>query len=133
MTVMLASALTSPSTPVWITTVAFLLDLTVKVAALGFIPQNRRPSSAMAWLLLVYLIPFVGLLLFFLLGSTTVDRGRRRIHREVNDYVPERFYSAASPQTADVQPAWLRTSITMSQNLGTLPCTWGNHAELFSA
>ena len=132
MTVMLASALTSPNTPVWITAALVLLDLAVKVAALGFIPQNRRPSSAMAWLLLVYLIPFVGLLLFFMLGSTTVDRGRRRIHREVNDYVHERFSSAASPQTAEVEPKWLRTSITMSQNLGTLPCTWGNQAELFS-
>src|SRR6476661_6914405 len=108
MTVMLASALTSPSTPVWITTVAFLLDLTVKVAALGFIPQNRRPSSAMAWLLLVYLIPFLGLLLFFVLGSTTLDRGRRRIHRDVNEYVHVRFSSNVAPQTADVQPAWLR-------------------------
>ena len=66
---LLASALTSPNTPVWITAALVLLDLAVKVAALGFIPQNRRPSSAMAWLLLVYLIPFVGLLLFFMLGQ----------------------------------------------------------------
>ena len=129
---MLAPAVSSPSTPEWITIVALLVDLGVKIAALGFIPQNRRPSSAMAWLLLVYLIPFLGLLLFFVLGSTTLDRGRRRIHRDVNEYVHVRFSSDVAPQTADVQPAWLRTSITMSQNLGTLPCTWGNQAELFS-
>ena len=132
MTVMFASALTSPSTPVWITVLAVLLDLTIKLAALGFIPQDRRPSAAMAWLLLVYLIPFVGLLLFFALGSTTVDRGRRRIHHEVNELVAQRFASEVSPQTAEVEPKWLRTAITMSQSLGTLPCTWGNDAELFS-
>src|SRR3954471_358026 len=132
MTGLLATAVTSPSSPVWITVLAVLIDLGVKVAALGFIPQNRRPSSAMAWLLLVYLIPFLGLLLFFLLGSTTVDRSRRRIHHDVNELVHERFSSDVAPQTANVEPKWLRTAITMSQKLGTLPCTWGNDAELFS-
>jgi cardiolipin synthase A/B len=132
MTVMLTSALTSPSSPVWITLVLVLADLSVKLAALGFIPQNRRPSSAMAWLLLVYLIPFLGLLLFFVLGSTTVDRTRRRIHHDVNELVHERFSSDVAPQTAGVEPKWLRTAITMSQKLGTLPCTWGNDAELCS-
>src|SRR3954453_11138329 len=132
MTGLLGTAVTSPSSPVWITVLAVLIDLGVKVAALGFIPQNRRPSSAMAWLLLGYLIPFLGLLLFFLLGSTTVDRSRRRIHHDVNELVHERFSSDVAPQTADVEPKWLRTAITMSQKLGTLPCTWGNGAELFS-
>src|SRR4051795_12587525 len=126
------TTLTSASSPVWITVLAVLIDLGVKVAALGFIPQNRRPSSAMAWLLLVYLIPFLGLLLFFMLGSTTVDRGRRRIHHDVNEFVHERFSSAVAPQTADVEPKWMRTAISMSQKLGTLPCTWGNEAALFS-
>ncbi len=132
MTVALVSRVAGTNAPLWITVAAIVVDLGVKVAALGLIPQNRRPSSAMAWLLLVYLIPFVGLLLFFTLGSRTVDRGRRRIHNDVNEFVHERFSSDVAPQTADVEPRWLRTAITMSQNLGTLPCTWGNGAELFS-
>lgn len=127
---MLASSVTESSAPLWITAVAVLLDLGIKVTALGLIPQNRRPSSAMAWLLLVYLIPFVGLLLFFVLGSTRVDRGRRRTHQEANELVHERFASVAAPETADVEPQWLRTAIRMSQRLGSLPCTWGNNAEL---
>ena len=132
MTVMLASRVADSNAALWVTLAAVVIDLGVKIIALGLIPQNRRPSSAMAWLLLVYLIPFVGLLLFFTLGSRTVDRGRRRIHNEVNEYVHERFSSDVAPQTADVEPRWLRTAITMSQNLGTLPCTWGNEAELCS-
>src|SRR3954467_7662529 len=120
MTGLLASAVTSPSSPVWITVLAVLIDLGVKVAALGFIPQDRRPSSAMAWLLLVYLIPFLGLLLFFLLGSTTLDRNRRRTHNDANHPGHEQFSSNVAPQTADVEPKWLRTAITMSQKLGTL-------------
>ena len=43
----------------------------------------------------------------------------------------ERFSSAASPQTAEVEPKWLRTSITMSRNLGALPEHLGQQVELF--
>src|SRR5947209_13080888 len=125
---MLASRVVDSNAPLWNTLAAVAADLGVKIVALGLIPQNRRPSAAMAWLLLVYLIPFVGLLLFFTLGSRTVDRGRRRIHDEVNRFVQERFSSDVAPQTAEVEPKWLRTAITMSQKLGTLPCTWGNDA-----
>ena len=132
MTVMFAPRVVDSNAPLWITLAAVLLDLGVKIVALGLIPQNRRPSAAMAWLLLVYLIPFVGLLLFFTLGSRTVDRGRRRIHEDVNEFVQTRFASDVAPGTADVEPTWLRSAITMSQQLGTLPCTWGNDAKLFS-
>ena len=131
MTVMLAPRVADSNAPLWITLAAVALDLGVKIVALGLIPQNRRPSSAMAWLLLVYLIPFVGLLLFFTLGSRTVDRGTPP-HPQRRQRVRPRFSSDVAPQTADVEPRWLRTAITMSQDLGTLPCTWGNDAELFS-
>ena len=100
MTVMLASVVTSASSPVWITVLLVLVDLAVKIATLSFIPQDRRPSSAMAWLLLMYLIPFLGLLLFFLVGSTTVDRSRRRIHHDVNELVHEQFSSTAEVDKA---------------------------------
>ncbi len=46
------------------------LDFAIKVIALGLVPERRRPSSGMAWLLLVFFLPGFGLLLFALLGST---------------------------------------------------------------
>ena len=44
----------------WIATALFLLDLTIKVIALGVVPKNRRPSSGMAWLLLILIDPVLG-------------------------------------------------------------------------
>jgi cardiolipin synthase len=118
-----------------VTALLALLDFAVKVVALGLLPQNRRPSSATAWLLLVFFLPFVGILAFLLIGSRSVDRGRRQIHREVNAFVSERV-EAAGPTTTratqDVEPAWLRSATYLNQHLATLPATEGNDARLMS-
>ena len=37
-----------------------LLEIGVVVAALGVIPGNRKPSTGMAWLILVIVVPVVG-------------------------------------------------------------------------
>ena len=61
-----------------LTVTLYLLDLGIKVVALGLVPEGRRPSSATAWLLLILFLPVIGLLVFWLIGSPFVDRGRRR-------------------------------------------------------
>ncbi len=122
----------SSNAPLWVTFGLVALDFGVKVVAIGVIPENRRPSSASAWLLLVLFLPFFGIAAFLLIGSTSVDRGRRRIHHEVNAFVAARFEKQTTPQVAHVEPAWLRSAITMNQRLGTLPCTWDNQVEMFS-
>jgi cardiolipin synthase A/B len=37
----------------FLTVAICLLDLAIKVVALGLVPEGRRPSSATAWLLLI--------------------------------------------------------------------------------
>ena len=60
----------------FLTVAIYLLDLGIKIVALGLVPEGRRPSSATAWLLLILFLPVIGLLAFWL--SPFVDRGRRR-------------------------------------------------------
>lgn len=62
----------------FLTVALYLLDLAIKVVALGLIPEGRRPSSATAWLLLILFLPVIGILAFWLIGSPFVDQGRRR-------------------------------------------------------
>ena len=62
----------------FLTVAIYLLDLGIKIVALGLVPEGRRPSSATAWLLLILFLPIIGLLAFWLIGSPFVDRGRRR-------------------------------------------------------
>ena len=49
--------------------VTVLVFFSIAILALGLVPERRRPSSAMAWLLLIFFLPGIGLLLFLLLGS----------------------------------------------------------------
>ena len=43
--------------------------------AIGVLPSNRKPSSAMAWLILILIIPFAGFIVFLFLGRTNVGAG----------------------------------------------------------
>ena len=74
----------------WIATALYLLDLTIKVVALGVVPKNRRPSSGMAWLLVIMVIPVLGLVIFLMLGRTRLGRRRHEQQAEVNALVAER-------------------------------------------
>src|SRR5690606_14654097 len=61
----------------------FLIDLIVRIWLLVYIPKNRKPTSAMAWLLLIYIVPIFGTMLFFIIGSTKLSRRRRRDQAEI--------------------------------------------------
>ena len=60
----------------WAPLILYLVELTIKIVALGTVPNNRRPSSSIAWLLLIVVTPIIGLVIFLLIGSPFV-RGRR--------------------------------------------------------
>lgn len=56
----------------------FLIDLFIRIWLLIYIPKNRKPTAATAWLLLVYILPLLGTALFFILGSTKLSSRRRK-------------------------------------------------------
>jgi len=122
----------SPQTLTVIVTFALAaVDFLVKVVALGFIPENRRPSSATAWLLAVFFIPFVGILAFLLIGSPYVDRGRRRIQAEVDEHVRHRLDTIELDPVPDDLPGWLHSAVELNQQLGTFPYRPGNDVTFF--
>ena len=69
----------------WVAAVIIGVDLIVRVLAIIIIPRNRRPGSAMAWLLAVFFIPYVGVLFFLLIGSPKLSKKRRRKQALIND------------------------------------------------
>ena len=69
-----------PDIAFWWLLAVFLLDLSIRIAAIIVIPRNRRPTSAMAWLLAIYFIPVVGVLLFLLIGNPRLPRKKRQQH-----------------------------------------------------
>ena len=55
-----------------------LLGLAVRVVAIVVVPVNRRPTSAMAWLMAIFLIPYLGVIAFLLIGNPKLPAHRRR-------------------------------------------------------
>ncbi|MEU6138261.1 cardiolipin synthase [Nocardioides sp. NPDC047086] len=110
----------------------YIIDLLVKVIALGVVPKNRRPGSAMAWLLAIFLIPGVGLIGYLLLGQTRLDRRRHERQRTLNEEVT-RYVSGLPrpPHPKSISPVDA-TTIELNERLGSLPATPGNRVELIA-
>lgn len=89
---------------------AFLvLEYVLKVLAVGTVPENRRPSSSSAWLLLILFVPVLGFVLYWLIGSPWV-RGRRvEIQSAADELLRERMsrFSAGVP-TRSPRRGWGR-------------------------
>jgi cardiolipin synthase len=106
-------------------------DIVIRVIALIVVPRNRKPQTATAWLLAIFLIPWVGVLLFLLIGSTRLPRRRRQKQREINQYILETT-AGMDRVTKDANfPEWLGPVVELNRTLGSMPLVGGNRAELY--
>ena len=119
------------SLPVLVAAGLLALDLGLRIALLGIIPHNRKPSSAMAWLLLVLLIPFLGFAVFLVLGRTKIGRRRHAKQAEVNELIRQRTSTITAPAQSN-ETSYVDSVVTLNRNLGALPASWGNEVTLHS-
>jgi cardiolipin synthase len=113
---------------VWI--IALLVDLTIRIAAIIVIPRDRKPSSAMAWLLAIFFIPYIGILFFLLIGSPKLPKKRRERQAEIDRLLLERSRVIAPVVHRDGWPTWLGPVTEMNKTLGGMPMVAGNTAVL---
>ncbi|GAA3594884.1 phospholipase D-like domain-containing protein [Kineosporia mesophila] len=97
----------------------------IKIFAVGTVPENRRPASSSAWLLLILFLPVVGLPLFWLIGSPYVQGRRYRIQAQANHILAER--SAHLPLVPEgVNPSQALTGLLrQNRQLTGMPCVDG--------
>jgi cardiolipin synthase len=111
------------------------LVLLVAHVVIGFVAAvavstNRRPSAAVAWVLAIIFIPFLGALWFLLVGAGRLPRARRERQREVSELILERTEGLTQVSHRDEWPGWLASAVTLNVELGALPMVGGNTAEL---
>ena len=107
------------------------VELIIRVVALGIVPENRRPSSSTAWLLLIFLIPVVGLPLYLFLGSPWVHGKRFEQQVAANRATLEYTRSLPdAPQGARPSPQ-LDAVLRMNRSLTGLPCVTGEVVDLY--
>ncbi len=107
-----------------------VVDIALRILALGVIPENRRPSTGMAWLLLVLLSPGVGLIAFAFFGSNRLDRKRRARQHEIKRLIAERAQAVVDDLPEEAAPDYVPSVVTLNRTLGSLPLRAGNAVQL---
>ncbi|MCJ1706233.1 cardiolipin synthase [Microbacterium sp. VKM Ac-2923] len=116
----------------WLVITLFVVDLVVRIAAIIIVPRNRRPTAAMAWLLAIYFIPFVGVFLFLLIGNPRLPRKRRRKQAAINEYIHDTSASLEFGTLRPHAPQWFRALVQLNRNLGAMPIAGDNAATLIA-
>lgn len=57
----------------------------IRVIMLLVVPQKRRPTSALAWLMVIFLQPWIGLSVYLLFGAQNVNKKRHKKLKELNE------------------------------------------------
>ncbi len=122
--------MTSTESSLWIAGILILVDLVVRVLAIIFVPRNRRPGSAMAWLLAIFFIPYVGVIFFLLIGSPRLGRKRRAKQDEINSFIKRSTADVEFRKNMPTKPDWLAPIIELNRTLGAMPVIGDNSASL---
>ncbi|MFF1632800.1 cardiolipin synthase [Leifsonia sp. NPDC058248] len=110
--------------------ILILLDLAIRITALIIVPRDRKPTAAMAWLLAIFLIPFIGIILFLLIGNSKLPKARRAKQRDIDRMITERSAELEPPAGQAEWPEWFESLVRQNETLGALPALGGNTAEL---
>ncbi|WP_430647223.1 cardiolipin synthase [Agromyces sp. GXS1127] len=107
-----------------------LVDWAIRITALIIIPRERKPTAAMAWLLAIFLIPFIGILLYLLIGNWKLSKRRRGRQLEIDRQIAGRTAGLDLVPSRPEWPAWFATVVEQNRHLGALPASDGNRLEL---
>jgi cardiolipin synthase A/B len=113
-----------------IAVVLVLIDAAVRVLSVIFVPRNRRPQTATAWLLAIFFLPYIGIILFWLIGSRYLPKKRREKQHDINRYILETTEGMDLVRRDKTWPTWLEPIVALNRHLGAMPLVGGNRATL---
>jgi cardiolipin synthase len=112
-------------------TVLAVVNAIIRIAAVVAIPRDRRPTSAMAWLVTVFALPLPGALIFLLFGSSKLPQDRRDKQSEINSFIVDTTSGLDLVRKDKTWPKWLESIVELNKTLGSMPLVGGNTAELY--
>lgn len=113
-----------------VTYLYWTLDVVLRLVSLIVVPRNRRPGSAIAWLLAIMVFPLVGFPLYLLLGKSQLPRRRREKQRVINRLMRVRAQNIPDSELDEDVPSWLQAAVRLNRELGAFPLTGRNSADL---
>jgi len=116
---------------VWST--AFLVaEWVIRLVMLAYVPYRRSPNAARAWLLLIFLEPVVGVVLYAIFGRAYLPKWRIERQRRSSAYLRARR-DAAPPGLLAAGPTLeprFQQAVQLAEKLADFPMVPGNALEL---
>ncbi|HJB10401.1 MAG TPA: cardiolipin synthase [Candidatus Brachybacterium merdavium] len=104
--------------------------MALRIVGIIVVPRNRRPGSALAWLLAIMVFPIIGFPLYLLLGKAELPRKRRAKQAVVNRLMRVRAQGIPDSELDEDVPSWLQSAVRLNRELGAFPLTGNNSADL---
>lgn len=106
------------------------IDIVLRFVALGVIPGGRRPSTGMAWLLLILIEPIIGFLIFWMFGRIRLSGQRITRQKEAIAAIRKRAEELPLSYDLDELAPPIRRVVELNQGLGALRLTGGNEVQM---
>jgi cardiolipin synthase len=112
----------------------YLSEWAIRLGMLAVVPLRRTAPAATAWLLLSFLFPWPGWLLYLVIGWPKMPAWRRdQVSRFLEAMQPTVKRLALSPSvTSPEVPAAFTQAVHLATRLGRLPIVGGNQAEILA-
>jgi cardiolipin synthase len=99
----------------------------IRIGALFYVPQRRAPSAARAWLLLIFVLPYIGLALYALIGRAFLPKRRLAMQARIGEAIRQVL---PPPEAAPAAPRALAPAARLAARLSEFAVVDGNRFEL---
>jgi cardiolipin synthase len=116
----------------WAAVIGFTIDWIIRIGFIIYIPRKRNPNSAISWLLVLFLLPGLGLLLFLVIGNPRLSKNRRKMQQKANKLI-EQVTGKEKNELASLstdQQNRANSLAELSKSLTKLPAKAGNSIEI---
>jgi cardiolipin synthase len=112
----------------------YLSEWIIRVVMLFVVPRKRHPTSAMAWLLIVFFLPWPGMILYSMFGRYRLPKRRIEQHGEFLETLKSMNLRLASHPNIAHPDLGLhaREAVKLAEKLGYMPILGGNDAKLIA-
>lgn len=114
--------------------ILYIAEWIVRVVALFVVVHKRRPTAALAWLVVIFFQPWVGVALYLLIGRHRLPRRRTRQYRRLVrrlEHLKKQFDEHPHVTHPELGPQ-CKTAITLAERYGSMPILDGNSVTLIS-
>ncbi len=106
----------------------------IRLVMLFYVPQRRNPAAARGWLLLIFFLPWAGLILYAIFGRAYLPRQRLEMEQAVSRLVRElqpRILGRALTSQPSL-PATFAPAVALAHTLADFGLCRGNRVELIT-